>query len=295
MRADTLPVPGARLYYEVRGRGPVLLLLPGSGGDAGVFDPIADTLAEHFTVVAADPRGYSRSTLDRPEPVDQQVAVFVDDARRLLEHLTPAGETAAVFGTSGGAVVALDLLAAHPGRIRRVIAHEPPLFAILSDAAEHRAMIEEVYRLLHTDGPGAAGARFLAAIGGSTAPLPDPADLPPRAVAMWARLTANGPLMMEHELRQITGHLPDLTALHRHADRLALGVGRNSRGHLPSRPAALLAEQLGRPLLEFPGGHTGLREDPAEFARVLLAALGAESAAPDASRQAARRAAVLDS
>ncbi|MBF6229582.1 alpha/beta hydrolase [Nocardia abscessus] len=70
MRSETVKVPGATLYYEVSGAGPVLLLLPGSGGDAAVFDPVVEPLAEHFTVVTVDPRGYSRSALDPGRPAD---------------------------------------------------------------------------------------------------------------------------------------------------------------------------------------------------------------------------------
>jgi pimeloyl-ACP methyl ester carboxylesterase len=44
MRSATLPVPGATLYYEVRGTGPLLLSIPGGGGDAGVFDEMAAIL-----------------------------------------------------------------------------------------------------------------------------------------------------------------------------------------------------------------------------------------------------------
>src|SRR5947207_14009686 len=62
--AHTLAVPGATLYYEVQGTGPVLLLLPGGGGDAAIFDVIAAPLAARYTVVTVDPRGYSRSRLD---------------------------------------------------------------------------------------------------------------------------------------------------------------------------------------------------------------------------------------
>ncbi|MEU6725222.1 hypothetical protein ABZ917_16070 [Nonomuraea wenchangensis] len=60
MKTGTLRVPGAELFHEVRGRGPMLLLVPGGGGDAGTFDGIAEVLARDFTVVAADPRGYRR-------------------------------------------------------------------------------------------------------------------------------------------------------------------------------------------------------------------------------------------
>ncbi|MGW4091536.1 alpha/beta fold hydrolase [Nocardia sp. NPDC004750] len=269
MRSGTLRVPGATLYYEVSGAGPVLLLLPGSGGDAAVFDPILEPLAQHFTVVTIDPRGYSRSVLDPGPPADIEVEVQSEDAHLLLEHLTPEEENAYVFGGSGGAVVALDLLARRPERLRLVIAHEPPSFGVLPDAAEHKAFVDEVYELFVTDGLAAAGARFLEGIGGGVR-MPDPAELSPRAAAMIERLHANAPRNMAHELRTITSHLPDVAALAPVSDRLVLGAGRESKGKLPHRPAEALAELLDIPLTEFPGGHSGFTDAPAEFADLML-------------------------
>ncbi|MGY2115613.1 alpha/beta fold hydrolase [Nocardia gipuzkoensis] len=269
MRSETVKVPGATLYYEVSGAGPVLLLLPGSGGDAAVFDPVVEPLAEHFTVVTVDPRGYSRSVLDPGPPADIEVEVQSQDAHLLLEHLTPEGEQAYVFGGSGGAVVALDLLARHPRRLRLVIAHEPPSFGLLPDAAEHKAFVEEVCELFATEGLAAAGARFLEGIGGGI-DMPDPAGLSPRAAAMIERLHANAPRSMAHELRPITSYLPNVTALASVTDRLVLGAGRDSKGKLPHRPAEALAAQLNIPLTEFPGGHSGFTDAPAEFAQLLL-------------------------
>jgi pimeloyl-ACP methyl ester carboxylesterase len=269
MRSGTLQVPGATLYYEVSGAGPVLLLLPGSGGDAAVFDPILEPLAQHFTVVTIDPRGYSRSVLEPGPPADIEVEVQSEDAHLLLEHLAPAGEDAYVFGGSGGAVVALDLLARHPQRLRLVIAHEPPSFGVLPDAAEHKAFVDEVYELFETEGLAAAGARFLEGIGGGVR-MPDAAQLAPRAAAMIERLHANAPRNMRHELRTITSHLPDVVALEPVTDRLVLGAGRESRGKLPYRPAQTLAEQLSIPLTEFPGGHSGFTDAPDEFVQLML-------------------------
>jgi pimeloyl-ACP methyl ester carboxylesterase len=37
MKTETLQVPGASLYYEVRGSGPVLLMIPGGPMDADGF------------------------------------------------------------------------------------------------------------------------------------------------------------------------------------------------------------------------------------------------------------------
>ncbi|MFB7648190.1 alpha/beta fold hydrolase [Streptomyces sp. NPDC056084] len=109
----TLEVPGASLRYEVGGAGPVLLLIVGGGGGAGIFEPVADALADRFTVVTYDPRGHSRSPLDGPD-VDQRVETQADDAYRLLERVAPDGPPAYVFGTSSGAIVAVELLTRHP-------------------------------------------------------------------------------------------------------------------------------------------------------------------------------------
>ncbi len=111
MKAQTLKVPGATLYYETRGSGLVLLLIAGGGTDAGVFEAVAHVLAHDYTVVTYDPRGNSRSPLDGP-PTDQQIAVHSDDARRLLS--TTASGPAAVFGSSSG-----DIRQASYGEVSR--------------------------------------------------------------------------------------------------------------------------------------------------------------------------------
>lgn len=267
MKSDVLRVPGASLYYEIRGAGPLLMFLPGGGGDAGTVDPLAEVLDEHFTVVSLDPRGYSRSTLDGAQ-VTQRVEVQSDDAFRLIGHLTD--EPAYVVGGSAGAIVGLDLLARHPERVRRLVAHEPPCFAVLSDAVEQLAMIDEVCALFHSQGPAAAGARFLAGIGNAMKPSPALTDLSPRAAAMWGRLAANGPLMMEYELREFTSYLPDFEALRGVSDRLVMAVGRETRGALPYRPAVEIAGRLGMEVVEFPGAHNGMRTDATEFAKALV-------------------------
>lgn len=146
----SLRVRGATLHYEVRGRGSLLLLIPGGAGDAASFDGIADDLADEYTVATYDPRGLSRSTLDDTE-AEQRVDQHADDALRVLELLSP-GEPARVFGASSGAIVALHLLTAHPERVERVVAHEPPVVEVLPDAPQHRALIARVQETLRTQG-----------------------------------------------------------------------------------------------------------------------------------------------
>ncbi|MGH2618664.1 MAG: alpha/beta fold hydrolase, partial [Thermomicrobiales bacterium] len=103
--------PGARLYYDVSGSGPVLLLIPGGAADADIFTPIVAPLAEHYTVVRYDPRGISRSRLDGPAE-DVPVELHADDAQRLLKAI--GSEPAYALGSSGGAVIGLALAERHP-------------------------------------------------------------------------------------------------------------------------------------------------------------------------------------
>ena len=58
--AHALDVPGARLYYERRGAGPLLLMI-GSPMDSTGFAGLADALAGRYTVVTYDPRGIGHS------------------------------------------------------------------------------------------------------------------------------------------------------------------------------------------------------------------------------------------
>src|SRR3954447_16081930 len=104
--ARTFEVPGARLHYQVRGNGPLLVLV-GAPMDATAFAPLADLLATDHTVLTTDPRGIHRSTVDHPDR-DSAPEERADDLAALLRHVD-AGP-AAVLGSSGGAVAVLSLV-----------------------------------------------------------------------------------------------------------------------------------------------------------------------------------------
>src|SRR4029077_2265802 len=67
--AHALSVPGARLYYDRGGTGPLLLLI-GSPMDSSGFTPLAGVLSDRYTVITYDPRGTGSST---SEDTDQDV------------------------------------------------------------------------------------------------------------------------------------------------------------------------------------------------------------------------------
>src|SRR3984957_11405857 len=116
--SHSLDVPGARLYYEVQGSGPILMLIGHPMGVSG-FAAIAPLLAEDYTVVTYDPRGFARSTIEDSDQ-DGEPDLLADDVRRVLEAV---GERPAhVFGSSGGAVSGLALTARYPARVHTLFA-----------------------------------------------------------------------------------------------------------------------------------------------------------------------------
>src|ERR1035441_2872308 len=109
-----LAVPGARLYYERRGTGPLPLLIVSPMDSAGLAG-LAAAMAGDYTVVTYDPRGIGNSSCQDPgqDVTPEQQA---DDVHRLLSAL--GGEPAYVFGSSGGAVGGVAPVTAHPGPVR---------------------------------------------------------------------------------------------------------------------------------------------------------------------------------
>lgn len=263
-----LSVPGARLYYHTVGSGPVLVMIPGASGTADVFQGIAAHLAPYFTVVTYDRRGFFRSQLDGLQDYAQRLETDTADVERLITHLS--SEPAIVFGTSSGAVVALQLLTKYPGVVRRLFAFEPAAVGLLSDGKEWIDFFSGVYDLYREHGIDAALEKFRK----RTFP---PSDREIMARAMdpknGSHIVTNATYWFEHELRQYTDVPLDLDAIAARKERLTLLAGVESREYPTYRVNAELAKRLRLDLIELPGGHVGYAVHPKEFTQELLKAL----------------------
>ncbi|MEU6347861.1 alpha/beta fold hydrolase [Streptomyces sp. NPDC047072] len=245
-------------HYDITGRGPVLLLLPGGAGHPMGLGPMTEVLAEHFTVVTYDHLGLAHGRLGEPVE-DQRVRDWSDGARCVLDAVLPEGESAYVLGSSSGGVVALDLLARHPERLRHVVAHEPPCVGVLPDGARQLAAFREVYDAYRAAGPAAAGARMTAVLEER-----EPYALPEgQPLSREEELANPMALFLAHVLRNFTGHVPAAAPAQ---VRLTLAAGADSRGQLLYRTAEFLAKSLHGDFVEFPGGHLGILQHPEEFA-----------------------------
>lgn len=281
MRTDILSVPGASLYYEVRGAGPVLLLVCGGVYDAAGYADLAQHFTDQYTVVTYDRRGNSRSPLDGPAG-PQSIEVHSDDAARVLAAVgVTADAPAEVFGNSSGAIIALDLVARHPDLVRTLVAHEPPLFELLDDRDHWRTLIRSVDETFQAAGPWAAletmNAGFAAdaaagegAAAGADEPEAD-AERPPGPDAeadaeTVARMQGNFAFFVGYEVPPFAAYRPDLAALAAAPTRVVPAVGDGSKGEPWVRAANVLAEQLGTEAVAFPGDHGGFGTEHQEFA-----------------------------
>jgi pimeloyl-ACP methyl ester carboxylesterase len=271
-RSD-LDVPGGRLRYEVRGSGPLLLVV-GQPMTSPAFAPLADLLAEDHTVVTYDPRGLGESTVEDPTlPVTPEVEA--DDLARIIEVV--GGGPAAVFGSSGGAVAGLALAVRHPDTIGLLIAHEPPLAELLPDAEHVRAAVEGVQDAYRADGAGGGWGAFLALVmhdGPLTEADPPPAQRPPgqgggEPPQPSARQQAHDQMFFLRMLEPFTRYLPPIDVLRSGSPRIVVGVGETSGNQIAPRSARTLAERLGCTPVGFPGDHGGFMGDPAGFAAAI--------------------------
>jgi pimeloyl-ACP methyl ester carboxylesterase len=270
-KTDILRVPGARLHYEVRGSGPVLLLICGGVYDAAGYAGLADRLSDRYTVVTYDRRGNSRSPLDGP-PEPQRIEVHGDDAYRVLSAVA-GDEPAYVFGNSSGATIGLELAARHPERVRALVAHEPPIFDLLPDRDHWRTVMGDVEDAFAKDGPGAAGqvlTEGMAMNGGEEERAPGGAETPsepdPETMAMMGRLEKNMAFFIGYEVPPFGRYSPDLAALRASGTRVVAAAGDASTGEPPNRAALALAVRMGTRPAMFPGDHGGFGQRVEEFA-----------------------------
>ena len=105
-------------YYEEKGEGQPILLIPPSGSTASTWGALPDDLAGAGRVIAYDRRGYTRSGGE----VIRSAAEHTRDAAAILDALE--ARPTVLVGTSAGATIALDLAVRRPDLVRAVVVHE---------------------------------------------------------------------------------------------------------------------------------------------------------------------------
>jgi len=261
-QTHTLETPDVDLVYEVYAptaadnrRRP--LLMAGHPMDARGFDTLRTFFTDR-TVIAYDPRGLGRSTR-KDGRNDFTPEMHSADLHSLITEL--GAGSIDIFASSGGAVNALALVAAHPGDVGTLVAHEPPLVTLLPDADRVLAAERGFQETYHAKGFGAGLAKFIAltSVEGEftdeylAQPDPDPAQfgLPTEDDG-----NRDDPLL-SGVAGAITAYRPDVQGLAAATTRVVVAAGEESRNTMTGRAAAEVAAVLDQPLTMFPSHHGG--------------------------------------
>jgi pimeloyl-ACP methyl ester carboxylesterase len=249
-------VNGAEIYYEVRGSGPPVLFIQGATGDGSTFERVASRLADEFTAATYHRRGNSLS----PCPVgwtSTSIEEQADDAAALLEALELA--PAAVFGTSSGAIIGLDLVIRHPEAVRGAMLHEPPLISVLARPDEvmgpTQQMVEEAWK---RGGPRAALEAFVRFAAGEE----NLENLDPK---LRERMLGNGETCFGIEFGTFESYRPTDEALAKVEPPVQVATGTESAPFF-GEAARWLADRLGVETLALTGGHAPYLDHPEEMA-----------------------------
>lgn len=143
-----MPVIGStdiELYFESRGSGDPLVLIPGFASGAWSWSWQADQLAELFRVVTFDPRGVARSKMIDGGAVS--IEGIANDIAAILDTL--AIEKAHILGISFGGFVAQEFALHYPERLNKLVLastsyggpnHVAPSMEVLSSFASTEGM-----------------------------------------------------------------------------------------------------------------------------------------------------------
>ena len=108
-------INGFKMYTEVYGSGPPLLMIHGNGGSISSFAQNVPYFAAHYTVILADSRSQGKS-LDPNHPLTFEM--MADDFAALLDAMHI--DSAYVIGWSDGGINALLLAMRHPEKVKRL-------------------------------------------------------------------------------------------------------------------------------------------------------------------------------
>lgn len=108
------------LHHTVTGSGPPVVLVHAGVADGRMWDATRDALADQWTVVVPDLRGFGQSPMP---PADAAPWTNSGDVLELMDHL--GMPEAAVVGASYGGRVATEVAATAPDRVTRLVLLAP--------------------------------------------------------------------------------------------------------------------------------------------------------------------------
>ena len=270
-----------RLFCRREGSGPILLLIHGVACDSEFFRETSAILAEKFTVISYDRRGYSRSIAAEGEN-DFSVWAHAEDAAEIirLEQKRNAEDgqcpveagwqsdgcsadlSTGVFvaGCSAGGAVAAALATKYPELVRQVFLHEPLMRGSGELAAEQDAFWEKLRKSTEKHRIITCMMHFVNAMGGMNR------EKEGQSLEQQSRNLKNLELFLEKEMDSFSGlKLDDFDI----SVPVTVACGSDDREGMFHRSAHQAAEAKGWKYVTVPGYHNFASDEPEAFAKCL--------------------------
>lgn len=154
---------GTTIAFDQWGTGPVIILVDGAlqyrAFDQGMV-PLAELLAQHFTVIHYDRRGRGDSTDTQPYALEREI----EDLEALIDD---AGGSASLYGISSGAALAMEAAIALPNKVSKLVMYEAPYNDDDSAQQAWREYVKKLRELLGEGRKGDAVGLFMMLVGAS--------------------------------------------------------------------------------------------------------------------------------
>jgi pimeloyl-ACP methyl ester carboxylesterase len=174
---------GTVIAYEQQGSGSALILVEGALSTRGGKAVLRALLAPRFTVFGYDRRGRGDSGDTLPYVVDREI----EDIQALIEV---AGGTAALYGHSSGAVLALDAALQLGGSVTKIALYEVPCNDDPAARQAWRRYLGQLAEALAAGRDGDAVALFMAYAGTPAEQIDGM-----RQLDFWPAMAALGPTL----------------------------------------------------------------------------------------------------
>ncbi len=139
-RGQFAAVNNIKLYYEIYGEGPALLLLHGNSESIASFNKQIPELSKQFKVIAVDTRGQGKSTEDGKLFTYD---LFAADMNALLDYLNL--DSVNIIGWSDGGNTGLIMAMQYPKKVKRLITMGANVFI------DNTVVKKWVFKLLHKE------------------------------------------------------------------------------------------------------------------------------------------------
>ncbi|MGW4212152.1 alpha/beta fold hydrolase [Lentzea sp. NPDC004789] len=270
----------AAITYDVHGEGGRPLMMIGQPMDASGFAALRAQFPDR-TVITYDPRGLGRSTRSDGS-TENRPDIQAADVHAVIQAV---GGPVDLFGSSGGAVTALEVVAAYPDDVVTLVAHEPPIIDVLPDADAARRARDGFIDAYLANGFGAGMAQFMVMTSWQGEYNDEYFALPPADPAQFGMPaeddgTRDNPLLSKDSLA-VTDYQVKVDALAAAPTRVVIAVGEETGNAFTARTAIHTAKLLGQEATVFPSHHGGFMDGtfgyagkPEEFGVKLREVLG---------------------